>query len=257
MGINIQARNDYSTLFSSMPNNSQNNTFSLTDYASIKNGSYFKAMKAYYAKDASGNSVASQNGMDSSIKGASTDSAAVNSNIQGKATSLVKSTEALMGSGKNSVFEKKDIVSKDAEGNETKSYDYDKDKIAQAVSSFVKDYNGMIDAAIKSNNESVVTKASDMVTQSLQNEKFLNNIGITIGEDNKLSLDTDKLKKADVSSVKSVFQGAGSYAYGIQSKASYMNMYAKEDAAKASGTYSSAATYTANLNTGNILNSFM
>ena len=259
MSINITAKTDYSALFSSLQTNTQSTSFSLADYASIKNGSYFKAMKAYYAKDADGNSVAGRNGADSlsSIKGASTDSTAVNSNTASKAEALSKSAGDLWASGKGSIFEKKDIVTKDEEGNETKSYDYDKDAIYKAVSTFAKDYNNMIDAAMQSRNTNVISKATDMVTQSLKSESRLNNVGITIGEDNKLSVDESKLKSADIISLKSLFSGVNSYAYDVQSKASYMNMYAKEDAAKASGTYSSAALYTPNLNTGNILNSFM
>lgn len=257
ISMKVTAKTDYSSLFSGLSTNVQNSSFSLSDYASIKNGSYFKVMKAYYGKDGNGNSVAGQNGLDASVKGASTDNAAVNSNISSKASELMKSTQALWTSGKDSIFEKKDIVTKDEQGNETKTYDYDREGIAKAVNSFAKDYNNMIDAAMKSRNTNVISKATDMVMQSLRTEKYLNKVGITIGEDNKLSVDETKLKSADIASLKSLFSGAGSYAYDVQSKASYMNTYAKEDAAKTSGLYSPAATYQANLNTGNLLNSFL
>ena len=41
---------DYSYLFGASQNASSSGTFSLADYASIKNGSYGKLLKAYYAK---------------------------------------------------------------------------------------------------------------------------------------------------------------------------------------------------------------
>ena len=85
--MNIQAKTDYSTLFSSLSGN-QTSTFSLADYASIKNGSYFKVMKAYYGKDAQGVSVADQT---SSGKGAGKDTAATNANVESKASGIVKS----------------------------------------------------------------------------------------------------------------------------------------------------------------------
>ena len=59
MGVNFNT--DYSTLFSSMAGNKSSNLnslfgnandsfgFSITDYASIKNGSYGKLTKAYYS----------------------------------------------------------------------------------------------------------------------------------------------------------------------------------------------------------------
>ena len=52
MSISIQSRNDYSYLFNSMNNNSGNSLSSmnwLSDYNSIKSGSYGKLMKAYYS----------------------------------------------------------------------------------------------------------------------------------------------------------------------------------------------------------------
>ena len=41
---------DYSFLFGGTPAPSASGTFSLSDYAAIKNGSYGKLLKAYYAK---------------------------------------------------------------------------------------------------------------------------------------------------------------------------------------------------------------
>ena len=48
----MKIRQDYSYLFSNIYNNNKNNNFmydfNLSDYASIKNGSYKKVLKAYY-----------------------------------------------------------------------------------------------------------------------------------------------------------------------------------------------------------------
>ena len=53
MSINIQAKTNYSFLFSGLSSSASNAVSGnwLADYASIKNGSYGKLMKAYYAKD--------------------------------------------------------------------------------------------------------------------------------------------------------------------------------------------------------------
>ena len=53
MSINIQAKTNYSFLFSGLSSSASNALSGnwLADYASIKNGSYGKLMKAYYAKD--------------------------------------------------------------------------------------------------------------------------------------------------------------------------------------------------------------
>ena len=63
MGIGINVRNlkpDYSYLFQSMTGGNSASLNFLSDYASIKNGSYGKLMKAYYSPGhRSGNEVSS------------------------------------------------------------------------------------------------------------------------------------------------------------------------------------------------------
>ena len=53
MSINIQAKTNYSFLFSGLSSSASNALSGnwLADYASIKNGSYAKLMKAYYGKE--------------------------------------------------------------------------------------------------------------------------------------------------------------------------------------------------------------
>ena len=82
-----------------------------------------------------------------------------------------------------------------------------------------------------------------MTTITAANEDMLAKVGITIGEDNRLSVDEKAFKEADMSSVKTMFHGVTSYAYDVQTKASFINMYAKEDAAKTSGIYAQNALY--------------
>lgn len=170
----------------------------------------------------------------------------------------MKSAESLLKTGKDSVFKEKDITTKDENGVEKTTKGYDTDAIYKAVSAFADDYNSVLSAAAKSKNSSVVSTASNMVQQTVANEKMLSRIGITIGEDNKLSVDEKKLKAADMTTVKSMMNGNGSFAYGVQTKASFISMYAKNDQNKASGVYGSSATYTASLfSNGDIWNSFI
>ncbi len=61
----MNLNSNITTLFSSL-NNSGSYSFSLTDYASIKNGSYGKLLKAYYAKQAKETAEAT----DAAVKGA-------------------------------------------------------------------------------------------------------------------------------------------------------------------------------------------
>ena len=57
--------------------------------------------------------------------------------------------------------------------------------------------------------------------------------------------------KADTQKVTNVFQGAGSFGYGVSLKASMVNVYAKSDAAKQSGLYGNNAQFDATMLAGN------
>ena len=262
MSIRITGRTDYSALFSSLNGGKSTGigggSYSLADYASIKNGSYGKLMKAYYGKNKTALSDAASATKKTNSKTATADTTSENASLQKSANALVKSAESLLKTGKDSVFKEKDITTKDENGVEKTTKGYDTDAIYKAVSAFADDYNSVLSAAAKSKNSSVVSTASNMVQQTVANEKMLSRIGITIGEDNKLSVDEKKLKAADMTTVKSMMNGNGSFAYGVQTKASFISMYAKNDQNKASGVYGSSATYTASLfSNGNIWNSFI
>ena len=197
----------------------------LSDYASIKNGSYGKLVKAYYAKQKA-DSVSS--GRDSSAKLTSMGSAA---------GTLAKSAGALM---KDSLWEKKQIKTKDEKtGEETTKEDYDWDSITKAVKSFAYNYNKTIESAGSSNTKDVLRNAAWMTKTTKSTERLLERVGISVGADNKLELDEDAIKKADISTLKSVFTGYNSFASKVYDKAQSMT----NAAARAGGTYTSTGNY--------------
>lgn len=260
MSINITAKTDYSMLFSSLSNSTTGSSsilggsFSLVDYATIKNGSYSKLMKAYYGQNSSNVSNSSVNKI---VTGNSKDESKTITALQSASDSLTKAAEDLLKTGKDSVFAEKDITVKDENGVETTQKGYDTDAIYKKVSAFVDAYNSVLSSAADSNNSRVLSTAANMTTQTVAHEKMLEKIGISIGEDNKLSIDEKTFKEADMASVKSMMNGIGSYAYGVQTKASFINMYAKEDAAKTSGLYGQDALYNSSyLSSGNIYSSW-
>ena len=111
----------------------------LSDYAAIKNGSYRKLMKAYYAK---------QDAEKLSGKGDTSQKLTL---MKTSADSLKKSADALNDS---SLWEKKKIKKKDEKtGEEIEVEDYDWDKITKAVKSFVEDYNDVVKEAGESNTK--------------------------------------------------------------------------------------------------------
>ena len=213
---------DYSALFGGTSDSSSvGNTNMLSDYAAIKNGSYGKLMKAYYAK---------QDAEKLSGKGDTSQKLTL---MKTSADSLKKSADALNDA---SLWEKK----KDEKtGEETEVEDYDWDAIAKKVKSFIDDYNDVVKEAGESNTKDVLRNASWMTGMTDKTSHLLSKIGITIGKGNKLELDEDELKKADISSLKTVFTGYNSFAGKTAQKAAGISNAAN----RASVTYTNNGTY--------------
>ena len=249
MGISIRQDTSYlfsgmnsSSIFGKTTNDNGMSTF-FSDYVSIKNGSYGKLMKAYYG----GNANSSVSQFASGRMGVSKDDGKTITALQNNASGLKGAAEELLTTGSKSVFAKKDLEKVAEDGTKTTEKGYDADTIYKAVSKFVDSYNSTIKSAGNSYNNSVLNTASNMVTSTVSNMKLLAKVGISIGGDNTLHIDENAFKKADMKTVENLFGTKGSYGYGIQTRASYIEMYAKNDAAKSSGVYSQDAVYTSNL----------
>ncbi|MDE7199984.1 MAG: flagellar filament capping protein FliD [Lachnospiraceae bacterium] len=210
MGINLTGLNSgmadtYSTLLSGMGGSDSAGGVSslLGDYAAIKNGSYGKMMKSYYAKlkkqeaEESGESEKTKAGK---VKDSASASAAA---------SLYKSASALTS------------LNYDDRSEENI------DKITDSVSSFIKDYNSLMKSADKSENTTVQKQAESLYNSYYSNYKLFSKIGITMNSDKTLSLDEDTLKKAlsdtekgSGGTVKTLFSGIGSFADKAVNRAS-------------------------------------
>lgn len=236
--------------FNSYTTNSSSTTDStssiLGDYASIRNGSYKKLLKAYYAK------------ADSSTTGSSTatssDSTTTIAKIQSAATDLVNSADTLIAKGTKSLFKEKEITTTDAEGNKTTTTGYDKDAIYKAVSAFVSDYNNMVSEGGEAESTSILKSTLSMTRLSKTNVNLLKEVGITVGSDNKLSIDEETFKNADMNKIKTLFNGSNSYAATVSAKAYKIRSAAIMESLK-SNTYTDAANYSNTYSTGNIYNS--
>jgi hypothetical protein len=226
---NYSSSTDYSSLFSSLSSSSTG--LDLTDYAAIKNGSYGKLMKAYYKNQEA--SKTSESG----------DSKQTLTLMKSSATALQSSTTALMD---ESLWEKK-LVKKTDEttGEVTEEEDYDWDAITKAVKNFVSDYNTVIGKAADSETKDILRSAARMTSVSAEMSKLLNQVGITIGSDNKLEVDEEKLKSASVGTLKTLFTGSHSFADKMSQKATAIS----RAASGTSNTYTVDATYSNTLST--------
>ena len=200
----------YSYLFNNMQSTSASGTFSLGDYAAIKNGSYKKLLKAYYAKQDAEKSTVSEN----SIKNSAL--------VKSGADALKKSANAL---NNDKLWEKNE--------------DYDWDAITKAVKNFVGDYNDVVEMAGNSDSKDVLKNAVWMTGLVDTNSNLLSKIGITVGKGNQMELDEEMLKKTDINTLKTLFSGHNSLADKIATKANSI----ANAAARTSGTYRNNGTY--------------
>ncbi len=210
---------DYSTLFGGGAPYIDNSMggINVSDYAMIKNGSYGKMMKAYFAKQ------------DADKLSQSGDSSKTLMLMRSSADALKKSADAL---GDASLYEKKKFKKKDEKtGEEIEVEDYDWDAITKAVKSFVDDYNSVVEQAGNSETKNVLRNAMWMTNITEIAGKLLSKVGITVGKGNKLEFDEETLKEKttlgktgieldNISTLKSLFTGYGSFASQISQKAS-------------------------------------
>ena len=219
---------DISSIFGGI-SNAGNSSYTLSDYASIKNGSYKKLMKAYYAQEKEESEAA---GGDSHAKLLS---------VKSTADSLKEAADALQS---NKLWQKKEIVNKDEEtGEESKTFDYDWDAITKAVKSFVDAYNNTLERAGSSDTKDVLMVGSWMAKMTSKNANVLARAGIEIGNDNKMTLNEEKLKN-NAGTAQFIFKGYNSFADKISYKASQMSQGAARSAEKMGAAYNKKGEYT-------------
>ena len=159
--------------------------------------------------------------------------------IESDAKSVEKSVAALQETGDKSLFN--EVTKTDENGNKTTGYDTD--AIYKAVKNFTDSYNSLIDEVGNSNTKSILRAGASMVNVTEANRKSLSDIGISIGADNKLTIDEEKFKKTDMSKVKAMFADSSYYGTEVKRQAGRAESYAKSEAAKAN-TYQKSGSYT-------------
>ena len=245
MGLSITSNSDISSLFSSLStstsssNSSSSSGVSLLDYSSIRNGSYYKLLKSYYANEAASSSSAESKETTQSL-------ASVNSSAKDLKSAAAKLNDS-------SLYQK--TTTKDEDGNETTGYDTD--KIYSAVKGFVDSYNSVVEDADDIDNKSILRTTINMINLTSKNSSLLADIGITIGSDHQMTLDEEKFKSADMTTVKSLFGSAGSY--GAQASASatnIMNYSVSAISERSGGSYTSSGAKTSADVLGTLYNSY-
>ena len=183
---------------------------SLGDYSSLRTGSYKKLLRSYYAEQKAATTSTNKN-VDSVEKRSLLE---VNSSADALSEAAQKLTSGTL-------FEKKEITTKDDKtGTTSTTKDYDREAITKAVKGFVNSYNDTIEAAGEVDAASVLRITLFMTNQTSAYKNSLSKAGITIGSDNKLSVDEATLMKADLSELTTLFTGFNSFASKTAGKAS-------------------------------------
>lgn len=199
------------------------NSINLSDYASIKSGTYGKLMKSYYSTQTK-SSADSDSVSDTKKKTTPLKDTTGLSTMKKDADSLKTATEKLQ----------------DADLWKQTAGSVDTDKVTSAVKSFVSSYNDTVAQAAKVSSKEVSQSMQYMSSMTNTMSKALAKVGVTVGTDGKLAVDEDTLKKADTNAVKALFSGAGSYGTQIEKYASDI----ARDALMNSSLYTSNGTAT-------------
>ena len=241
MGVLFSGLNTTSSknsLFSNSMSGSDILVINYSDWATIRSGSYNKLLNAYYGK---AGQVSDSDDTTSSSTSTSKDSTRTLAVIESDAKSVEKSVAALQEIGDKSKFNK--VTKTD-----------DTDAIYKAVKNFTDSYNSLIDEVGNSNTKSILRAGASMVNVTEANRKSLSDIGISIGADNKLTIDEEKFKKADMSKVKAMFADNSYYGTEVKRQAGREESYSKSEDAKAN-TYQISGSNTYNNRTGELFNS--
>lgn len=259
-GNNQNSSSSVSFLFGNQSN-------ALGDLALIRSGSYKKLLKSYYStqkddsQDGSTTTETKRKNTSSGVKDllknqvrttskkkttdkttpVSAEVANAYAAVKTNATSLQAAAEKLRDTG--SLYRAKT----DKDGKQS----IDRDAIASAVKDYVKAYNDTLDASAKVDGAYLVRNTKYMVSTTNTNKNVLADMGITIGEDNKLTLDEDKFKQADIEKIKDAFVGKNSYMDMVAYRARYSANLASSSAYQSTsassytnnGTYATTGTY--------------
>lgn len=224
---------------------------SFGNYASIRSGTYKKLLNSYYSKVKQGQPSASDEDKKTNAwnnRYSYTNPALTSARKE--ADELTASANALTAQGSKSLFTEKYTTTTDAEtGVQTTTKGYDRDAIEKAVNSFVTDYNSAVKAGRNSANSNVQRNTAYMTQQTGIYARSLSEVGISIEKDNTLSVDSDKLKSANIDTLKRVFNGPTSFASQTASRSGSIS----QSAARAS---SPASTYNRTGNYNNFYNNY-
>lgn len=218
------------TLFGSKSSISAGSFLSASNFGDLslmRSGVYTKMLKSYYAKQTSSTDKTSSSGKNSSSEDYLN---TINDKISKLKTSTSDEALSSIKSEANQMKKAADAVT---------ALDYDKTS-GVAVYSKVKDlvntYNALAKQTGKSDLVSISQSRTWMVNDTKAHEAQWNKIGITMEDDQTLTIDEKKFKEASTSDIKNFLSGASGYASRLSTKANGFYQLASNQLTLNSGT---------------------
>ena len=241
IGINVGKNQDYSYLFQSLSSGSggMGNLNFLSDYASIKNGSYAKLMKTYYGTAQSSSAAASKNSSSGNILDKILDE-----KKNPKVSKEAQEANANLTTGLSSLKSSVAALQKDGTYTDTANGKSAADKVVSAMKAFVSDYNNVVSAAKNSTLANKTAYVANMMNSTAANADKLAEIGVSINGNGTLELNEAKLKEAGVSKVQDLFSSDNIMSYGsmIASRLRFAGAAASTNTADNKDTETAAAS---------------
>ncbi|MBP1577684.1 MAG: hypothetical protein J6C75_04295 [Oscillospiraceae bacterium] len=122
-------------------------------------------------------------------------------------------------------------------------------KILDAAKQFVSAYNQSMTDVAEVDDVKMLQKGVSVVSMTAAVSGSLGRVGITIGEDNKLTIDEKKFSEASMGQLEAVFSGNNSYTNRIAQKAVMIANNASVSGYTANGSYNYTASTNGILNT--------
>lgn len=256
----MNIKNDYSMLFNGLNNskstNGSSNIFQaidLSEYSSIKKGTYGKLLKAYYAKEDTDKTTSSEKTTSKKRKLSKETSVDKLTDVSANASSVKTSAEKLITKGNASLFKEKELTVKNADGTETKQMGYDTDAIYKAVRDLADQYNKFVGSVDDSDSSKLDLEFDNMSSIFTDYCVRLEKAGVTINKDHTLSVDEKTLKETDISDLKQLFNGNASFAYKLSAKVSMIGVTADREA-NTMKNYTSSGKYSQTYSSGSLMN---
>lgn len=185
------------------------NTSFFSDYASIRNGSYRRLLKAYYGGNNQSGTTAgtrrTSNVLDQILEErknpkVSEQTKEANSKLTSGIPTLTNAVKALQN----------DTTYTDSEDGKKSA----QDKMVSALKTYVTEYNDVVNAAKKSTLSNKTSHVASMMKSTTENADKLKEIGISVNANGTLQFIEGQAKHADISKVQDLFSAKNSMSYG-------------------------------------------